>query len=94
MATRKKAVIKKAVGIKQPITPAPINPLDEQVGGDHYKKYSIQPVEFTVLNGIGFLEGCVVKRMARHQDKNGVQDLIKAKHEIDLLAKLKYGVEL
>lgn len=39
---------------------------------------------------MGFLEGCVVKRMVRHRDKNGVEDLKKAIHEIRLLAQLEY----
>jgi hypothetical protein len=65
-------------------------PSDIQVGGDHYKKFKIQPYEFITLNGIGFLEGCVIKRMCRHGSKNGLEDLLKAKHEIDLLIQTKY----
>ena len=68
-----------------------VNPLDVQVGGGHYKKYAIQPVEFITKNGLGFLEGCVIKRICRYEDKNGLEDLKKAKHEIDLLIELKYG---
>lgn len=67
------------------------NPLDVQVGGGHYKKYAIQPVEFITKNKLGFLEGCVIKRICRYEDKNGREDLEKAKHEIDLLIELKYG---
>lgn len=59
--------------------------LEKQVGGDHYKKLRMQPVEFIVQNEIPFLEGCVIKRMCRWRVKGGVQDLLKAKHEIDLL---------
>lgn len=59
--------------------------LDKQVGGDHYKKLKIQPVEFIVQNEIPFLEGCVIKRMCRWRVKGKMQDLLKAKHEIDLL---------
>lgn len=65
--------------------------LDTQVGGGHYKKYAIQPVEFITKNKLGFLEGCVIKRICRYEDKNGREDLEKIKHEIDLLIKLKYG---
>ncbi len=67
------------------------NPLDVQVGGGHYKKYAIQPVEFITKNKLGFLEGCVIKRICRYEDKNGREDLEKIKHEIDLLIELKYG---
>ena len=65
--------------------------LNTQIGGEHYKKYSIQPVEFITKNKLGFLEGCVIKRICRYEDKNGLEDLKKAKHEIDLLIELKYG---
>ena len=65
--------------------------LDTQIGGEHYKNYTIQPVEFITKNKLGFLEGCVIKRICRYEGKNGLEDLKKAKHEIDLLIELKYG---
>ncbi len=68
-----------------------VKPLDVQIGGGHYKKYTIQPVEFITKNKLGFLEGCVIKRICRYEDKNGREDLEKIKHEIDLLIELKYG---
>ncbi len=57
----------------------------KQVGGSHYKKYKIQPIEFIVKNNIGFVEGNVIKYILRFKDKGGVQDLLKAKHYIELL---------
>ena len=57
----------------------------KQVGGSHYKKYKIQPVEFIVKNNIGFVEGNVIKNILRFKEKGGVQDLEKAKHYIELL---------
>ena len=65
--------------------------LDVQVGGDHYKGMAIQPVEFITRNKLTFLEGCVIKRICRHGTKNGIEDLRKAKHEIDLLIQFYYG---
>lgn len=65
--------------------------LDEQVGGGHYKKWLIQPVEFFHANSIPFLEGNVVKYIIRHKDKNGLEDLRKAKHYLELIAQLDYG---
>ena len=67
--------------------------LNTQIGGEHYKKHAIQPVEFITKNALGFLEGCVIKRICRYEDKNGLEDLKKAKHEIDLLIELKYGCQ-
>lgn len=69
--------------------------LKTQVGGDHYKHLVIQPVEFLVKNHLGFLEGCVVKRMARHDRPGGKgrEDIEKAIHELELLLELRYPVE-
>ena len=63
---------------------------DTQVGGDHYKIYKIQPTEFIHTNNIPFIEGNIIKYIVRHRDKNGVEDLKKAKHYIDLLIKYEY----
>lgn len=65
------------------------NPLAVQVGGDHYRSFAIQPVEFIHANSIPFLEGCIIKRICRWRSKDGVQDLQKIKHEVDLLIELE-----
>ena len=57
----------------------------KQVGGNHYKNYKIQPVEFIIKNNIGFVEGNIIKYILRFKEKGGVQDLEKAKHYIELL---------
>ena len=57
----------------------------KQVGGSHYKKYKIQPVEFIIKNNIGFVEGNIIKYILRFKEKGGVEDLLKAKHYIELL---------
>jgi len=57
----------------------------KQVGGNHYKKYKIQPVEFIIKNNIGFCEGNIIKYVLRFKEKGGVKDLEKAKHYIELL---------
>ena len=72
----------------------PASPLDIQVNGGHYKDFAIQPVEFIEKNNLPFLEGCVIKRLCRHHAKDGVDDLRKALHELQLLAHLRYGVTL
>ena len=55
--------------------------LDIQIGGDHYKKYKIQPIEYIQQNNIPFIEGCVIKYVTRWRDKNGIKDLDKAIHQ-------------
>jgi hypothetical protein len=63
--------------------------LDDQVGGDHYKKLKIQPIEYIHANQIGYMEGNVIKYVSRWKEKNGIKDLEKAKHYIDLLIELE-----
>lgn len=67
--------------------------IDTQVGGDHYRQGKIQPVEYIEANGLGFLEGCVVKRVTRHNRDGGKgrQDIEKAIHELQLLLELRYA---
>ena len=67
------------------------NPLDTQVGGDHYKKLAIQPIEYCQRNKLGYCESSVIKYLTRHRDKNGLQDLRKAQHCLELLIELEYG---
>jgi hypothetical protein len=70
-----------------------IRATDVQVGGGHYKDMRIQPAEFIAANKLGFLEGCIIKRICRWRNKDGIQDLQKIKHEVDLLIEFeaKYG---
>ncbi len=68
--------------------------LDIQEGGSHYKSLSIQPVEYIHKNSIPYLEGNVIKYVSRHQSKNGIEDIKKAIHYLQLIAELQYGTKL
>lgn len=59
--------------------------LDIQVGGGHYKKMPIQPMEFSMANNLDACQHTVVKYVTRFREKGGIQDLEKAKHVIDML---------
>lgn len=63
--------------------------LDKQEGGSHYKDLPIQPVEYIYKNNIGYFEGNVIKYVSRWRSKNGIQDLEKAKHYIELLIEME-----
>ena len=63
--------------------------LDVQVAGNHYKDLPIQPVEYIHANALGYFEGNVVKYVSRWRKKNGIADLEKAKHYIELLIELE-----
>lgn len=66
---------------------------DEQVGGAHYKDLAIQPAEFIHKNGIGYLQGNVIKYIVRHSRKGGAEDIRKAIHYCRLLLQMEYGEE-
>lgn len=63
--------------------------LDVQIGGSHYQKAAIQPIEYIHANDLSFIEGSIVKYITRWRNKNGVQDLEKIKHYVDLLIELE-----
>lgn len=67
------------------MSPTPANPYDTQVGGDHYAKMAIQPMEYSMANGLDALQHTIIKYVSRFRDKNGIQDLEKARHCIDML---------
>ncbi len=63
-----------------------------QVGGDHYKKLQIQPVEYIYVNELDFLEGNIVKYITRHRTKGeGVKDIKKVIHYAQMILELRYG---
>ena len=69
----------------------PKNPLEVQSGGNHYKSMPIQPIEYSMANGLDMCQANVVKYVTRFREKNGVEDLNKARHCIDLLEHFEYG---
>ena len=64
--------------------------LETQVGGDHYSKLAIQPVEYITANKLTYLQGNVIKYVTRYKDKGTpLQDLQKAQHYIQMLIELE-----
>lgn len=64
----------------------------EQVGGSHYRKGKIQPIEYILANDLGFCEGNVIKYITRYKHKGGIEDLLKARQYIDFLIAEKGNV--
>lgn len=67
-----------------------LDTLRKQEGGTHYRNYPIQPIEYIVANGIGFLAGNVIKYATRYRDKNGEEDIRKAIHYLELILEFEY----
>ena len=70
------------------------DPLNVQVGGGHYKDFAIQPIEYCMKNGLDHCQSNVVKYVSRFRTKGGLEDLLKARHYIDLLISFEYGDEV
>ncbi|WP_320838483.1 DUF3310 domain-containing protein [Zhongshania sp.] len=62
-----------------------------QVGGRHYKDAKIQPAEFWLANQLPGAESEVIKYVYRWRGKNGVQDLKKSRHFIQLMIDAYFG---
>jgi len=62
---------------------------ETQIGGTHYKEKTIEPWDFIAANNLGFFEGNIVKYLSRWRDKNGVEDLLKARHYLDKLIEIE-----
>lgn len=58
--------------------------LDKQIGGSHYKKLIMQPIEFIVKAKLSYIQGNIVKYVSRYQDKNGIEDVRKSIHYAEL----------
>lgn len=59
--------------------------LKKQIGGYHYKEMAIQPIDFILANELGFCEANAVKYICRYKQKNGIQDIDKAIHYLQIL---------
>lgn len=66
---------------------------DYQIGGEHYQSKAVQP--WTAMEAWmspeqfeGFLRGNVIKYVARYADKDGLKDVLKAKHYLERLLEL------
>jgi|TARA_A100000164_G_scaffold330244_1_gene318554 hypothetical protein len=59
-------------------------PQDKQIGGSHYKNFTIQPYEFISKNNLSFFQGCVVKYVCRYLNKDKIKDLQKIIHYCEL----------
>lgn len=71
--------------IKEELEQIGINAVDTQVGGMHYQNKSIQPITYIMENRLDFCEGNIIKYVTRWKDKNGLEDLKKAKHYLEFL---------
>ena len=72
------------------LCPLPIKGVDTRHQA-HYEQHKIQPVVFIGENKMDFLAGNVIKYVSRYNLKNGVEDLEKAKHYLEMLIQRERG---
>jgi len=65
--------------------------LDIQIGGDHYKNMKIQPMEYSMANGLDACQHTAIKYISRFRSRGGKEDLDKAIHCIKMLKEFEYG---
>lgn len=68
-----------------------LSPVGSQIGGDHYSKFAIQPLEFAMANQLDACQSKIVKYIMRHDSKNGKEDLLKARDVLDKMIEFYYG---
>jgi hypothetical protein len=61
----------------------------DNINPAHYKQGKIEVIEFILDQKFNYLEGNVVKYISRYKNKNGLEDLNKARWYLDLLIEEK-----
>ena len=67
------------------------DPYLKQVSGRQYLYMKIQPAEFINKNKLLFAEGNAIKYICRHSHKNGVEDIDKAIHYLEMIKERDYN---
>ncbi|WP_298951533.1 DUF3310 domain-containing protein [uncultured Methylobacterium sp.] len=57
----------------------------------HYARFKIEPISFICENGLNFFQGNVVKYVLRHDAKNGLEDIRKAKRYLEMYERYLQG---
>lgn len=55
----------------------------------HYASLKIAPWDYVAANNMGYFEGSVIKYVSRWREKNGVEDLKKARAFLDKLIEVE-----
>lgn len=75
------------------VTNAPPKASETQIAGNHYSKLKIQPMRYALENELNYGQANAVKYITRYKDKNGIEDLKKAIHCIELLIEFEESVD-
>lgn len=69
--------------------------MKEASSSEHYNQCEIEPIEYIMANGYGtgFCIGNIIKYVSRYKQKNGVEDLYKARQYLDWLIEIELREE-
>ena len=87
-AAKESALVAQVINLLQTITVSSAPTDNSATSPDYYSKYEVKPIDFIVDNNIPFAEGNIVKYVVRWRQKNGVEDLKKARVYLDKLIEL------
>ena len=86
--SKQSSLISQATNLLQSMHTMPVSTKNSTTSPSYYGDYVIKPIDFIVDNELPFAEGCIVKYVVRWKQKNGVEDLKKAKVYLDKLIEL------
>lgn len=67
---------------------------ERQIGGDHYRKHGkLQHWDVVAHFGLDYFQAQILRYVMRWKDKDGIQDLEKAKHYLDKYIELETDAE-
>lgn len=64
---------------------------DNVVLPKHYARFKIEPIRFCIENGLNGFQFNIIKYVLRHDAKNGLEDLRKARRYLDMFIKYVEG---
>jgi hypothetical protein len=64
--------------------------MNDNINPKHYVNMKISPSEYITANGLEWEISNIVKYVSRYENKNGLEDLLKARKYLDMLIERKY----
>lgn len=59
--------------------------IEDRIKPNYYHKGKVDTIKFCLENDLDFLQGNIIKYIVRYKEKNGLEDLNKAKEYLDRL---------
>lgn len=90
---RKEAYKGAMMSIQGVINIPPPAPKDNVNHPTHYSRWAMEPVEFIAINNLNWWQANVTKYIMRYDEKDGLQDLYKARSYLDMAIRMLEGTK-